>query len=68
MNAGQTSWMMSGNMSFLDSPNSTSAITYKVQVQAQGAGTAYINRTQTDTNSLSFARGSSTITVMEILG
>jgi hypothetical protein len=57
--------------SFLDSPATTSATTYKIQVVPGGApsaGNAYVNRTQNDTNGTNFynARTASTITVMEI--
>ena len=51
---------------WLDSPSTTSATTYKVQFTANGTYTAYINRTQTDTDSSGYGRGVSTITVMEI--
>jgi len=54
-------------MQYLDSPNTTSQITYKLQfgtgANAQ-AGTIYINRTESD----DYMRGASTITVMEIAG
>lgn len=48
-------------MTYLDSPASTSALTYKVQFKA-AAGTAYVNR-RVDAPGLI---GTSTITVMEI--
>ena len=51
---------------FLDSPNTTSATTYKIQFTANGTNTAYVNRTQADTDNAGYARGISTITVMEI--
>jgi hypothetical protein len=51
---------------WLDSPSTTSATTYKVQFTANGTNTAYVNRTQADTDSNAYARGVSTITVMEI--
>ena len=54
--------------SFLDSPNTTSATTYKL-VGTLGSsynGTFYINRTSTDVNSDFAGRTASTITVMEI--
>ena len=52
----------------LDSPSSTSAQTYKVQIWANGASTAkYINRTSADSNNDYSCRGISTITAMEIL-
>ena len=51
---------------FLDSPATTSATTYKVQGRNTLAGTFYVNRTKTDTDSAAFGRTASTITVMEI--
>ena len=53
-------------MTTLDSPNSTSALTYKVQITADNPGTTYVNRSKADTNSWLFARSASSITVMEI--
>jgi hypothetical protein len=54
-------------MLYLDSPATTSATTYGVEIAAQdGATTTYINRTPTDTDNNTFARAASTITVMEI--
>jgi hypothetical protein len=49
---------------FLDSPSSTSSVTYKVQVRSNG--TAYVNRTTADGNDVNILRTASTITVMEI--
>ena len=57
--------MFNLGLSFVDSPATTSATVYKVQYFTT-AGTVYINRTDTDTNSGAFARGVSTITVMEV--
>lgn len=55
---------------FLDSPTTTSQITYKVQVGGDGTGnTYYINRTYRDNNlAVTDTRVSSTITLMEIAG
>ena len=50
----------------LDSPATTSAITYKVQVRSQTTGNFYINRSKTDTDNSSFFRGASTITLLEV--
>jgi hypothetical protein len=58
--------LVSTSNSVLDSPATTSAITYKVQFMTNSAGTGYINRTQADTDSNAYPRGASTITVMEI--
>ena len=52
--------------SFLDSPASVSLLTYQIYVGTQGSGTVYVNRTATDDNAVHGARGSSSITVMEI--
>jgi len=49
---------------FLDSPSSTSSVTYKVQVRSNG--TAYVNRTTSDSDLANILRTASTITVMEI--
>jgi hypothetical protein len=51
---------------FLDSPATTSATTYKVQMQNQGTGTVYVNRSPTYTDSSSSGTGISIITVMEV--
>ena len=54
-------------MQFLDSPVTTSAITYKIQVSSNaGAKVIYINRSSNDENSVNSFRAVSTITVMEI--
>jgi len=55
--------------SFLDSPSTTSQITYSVEVQNLQAGetrTVYVNRTHEDGNNSATNRSSSTITLMEI--
>ena len=51
---------------FLDSPATTSATTYKVQLQNQGTGTIYVNRATTWANDITSGTGISSITVMEI--
>jgi hypothetical protein len=53
-------------MVYLDSPNTTSAVTYNATAYVNG-GTAYVNRSGVDTNDGSWGRSPSTITVMEIL-
>jgi len=53
--------IQSVNMNFLDSPATTSATTYKIQVRATG-GTATVNGRPANTNGATV----STITVMEI--
>jgi hypothetical protein len=51
--------------SFLDSPATTSSTTYKIQLYNNNA-TGYVNRTSEDSDTASYPRGSSTITVWEI--
>ena len=52
---------------FLDSPSTTSAITYKIQASSlDNAGNVYVNRSFVDTDNSTFARTTSTITAMEI--
>jgi hypothetical protein len=51
---------------FLDSPATTSSTTYKLQIYVNGGNTVYVNRSSTDTDSTTYARTASTITVMEI--
>ena len=53
----------------LDSPSSTSQLTYKIQIETH-SGTGYVNTTERDGNhSTGYdMRGVSTITVMEIAG
>ena len=60
---------MSANAAFLDSPATTSATTYKVQVMSQGA-TVTINYASgdTDTGGAVYARSTSHITVLEVSG
>ncbi len=51
---------------FLDSPNTTSATTYKIQIATENA-TMYVNRSDRDADSASSdTRTTSTITLMEI--
>jgi hypothetical protein len=54
-------------MQFLDSPATTSAITYKIQTSSNANGQiVYINRSYNDTDNFGQFRGVSTITVMEV--
>ena len=51
---------------FLDSPSTTSATTYKIQLNTGDASTMYVNRTGEDGDNSSEKRGVSTITAMEV--
>ena len=62
-----TNASLGSSVNFLDSPNTTSATTYKVQMMSQ-SGTVGINRTNADSDSSVIGRTISSITVMEIRG
>jgi hypothetical protein len=54
---------------YLDSPSSTSSLTYKLMYRTTNASwAAYMNRSELDSDTIYFGRGASTITVMEIAG
>ena len=57
----------SNHACFLDSPNTTSATTYKLQGKTR-SGAFYVNRTVYDTDNNNASRMPSSITVMEIAG
>jgi hypothetical protein len=59
---------MGTHLIYLDSPATTSATTYKVQISATSGANIHLNRSHDDTDSDAFVRSASTITVMEILG
>ena len=53
----------------MDEPATTSATTYKIQIQCATAGEAHVNRSERDTNTSQYdARVASSITVMEVSG
>ena len=55
------------NFQFLDSPNTTSATTYKMQVRCATSGHLRVNQSYRDTDTVDYdPRVSSTITVMEV--
>ena len=61
--------MFSAAMTYLDSPATTSATTYKIQIKQLDAwGSTYVNQTGVDVDSVAYPRGASSITVMEIAG
>jgi len=64
---GDTGYMNAITMQFLDSPSTTSALTYQVLGLPEGGNTPInINRSSDDADSAARGRGISTITVMEI--
>ena len=65
----QFPFQMSGM--FLDSPSTTSQVTYKIQISSEGSGntgTVFLNRSQADTDNNQQGRYASSITVWEIAG
>ena len=58
--------MINVNFQFLDSPSTTSAITYKTQYSTRGGNTAYINRMGNDTDDANQCRGISVIQAIEV--
>jgi hypothetical protein len=70
MNGQSTASVMQVNFGqFLDSPGTTSAVTYKIQVRCTVNGqTAYVGRTITDSDTANYSRTPSTITLIEVAG
>lgn len=64
--AGPSAENAPATMVYLDSPNTTSAVTYAATAW-RDAGTAFVNQSGIDTDNASWGRAASTITVMEIL-
>jgi len=60
--------MMPFQMHYLDSPSSTSAITYSVYAQSYSTPTIYYNRPQSDSDNAFVHRARSVITAMEVGG
>jgi hypothetical protein len=60
-----SNWSLPTSINYLDSPATTSSVTYKIQFNI-GAGSFWFNRSQTDGSGA--IRAASTITVMEIKG
>ncbi len=54
------------SVNFLDSPNTTSAVTYKIQARCDGGFTVRFNSSGDDVDQTNRGRTASTITVMEI--
>ena len=66
-NPGGVNSATSNTYNYLDSPNTTSSTTYKIQLNnSNGSGACYINRTQDDANGVYSGRGVSSITLLEI--
>ena len=61
-------YFLSGN--FLDSPSSTSAVTYGIKIRTGTSSTItiYFNRQGSESNNIYIMRGTSTLTCMEVAG
>lgn len=67
LNSGTGNWASSPlAFSHLDSPATTSATTYKIQVWGESGSTPLVNRSINDNDQIFYGRLSSSITVMEI--
>lgn len=64
VNIGYGIWQ--GTLIYLDSPATTTATTYKIQMRTSAGGTVCLNRTLADTDNSQFPRTPSTITVLEV--
>ena len=62
--------MRNSSFSFLDSPSTTSATTYKIQAgnTHEASSVTYVNRPPSNDNAAYIHRGISTITLMEVAG
>ena len=60
--------LTTGSMMYLDSPNTTSEVTYKMLYSSRHNDYMYINRTHVNTNADYAGLGASTITCMEVAG
>lgn len=51
---------------YMDSPASTSALTYEIEIASSQSGAVYLNRSGTDTDAVTFPRAASTLILMEV--
>ena len=66
---GTNDTVQSNAAQFLDSPATTSSITYKVQGKCSVNGqTAHVGRSAVDNNTAAYSRSIATITLMEVAG
>ena len=56
----------SAGFSYMDSPATTSAVTYQIAVTGEGSFTCYVNRSYNDADNTSYFRGAATIIAMEV--
>ena len=56
------------NITYLDSPSSTSALTYKIRADVRDSAAIFVNRSYGNSDAATVCVGTSSITVMEIAG
>ena len=63
-------WELTNNaINYVDSPSTTSQVTYTIQIRGGTSGAAYVNRTHNDRDTANYyPRGSSSLIAMEISG
>ena len=66
-NTDDQALMIERSMNYVDSPSTTSAVTYKLQWMETEGTTLYLNRSYQDTDQANFGRAASTITALEVL-
>jgi hypothetical protein len=59
-------WTTSGSMQFIDSPNTTSSITYKVGSKIRSTNTWYFNRNENNQDTDDHISGVSTFQILEL--
>lgn len=65
-NPGVAGAMNALTINYLDSPASTSALTYEIELASHSTGAVYINRSGTDTDGATISRAASTLILMEV--
>ena len=65
-NPGVAGAMNALTINYLDSPSSTSALTYEIELASHSTGAVYLNRSGTDTDGATISRAASTLILMEV--
>lgn len=65
-NPGVAGAMNAITINYVDSPASTSALTYEIELASHSTGAVYLNRSGTDTDGATISRAASTLILMEV--
>lgn len=65
-NPGVAGAMNALTINYVDSPASTSALTYEIELASHSTGAVYLNRSGTDTDGATISRAASTLILMEV--